>query len=85
MVSAVGQRPNPPSAGEVAMTVTTVELTREEIIRAIDRVTRARLGRSAADVVCAYRAGILPDAGRVGDALVLADLLDPADSLQLAE
>ncbi|MFD5089911.1 hypothetical protein ACFWMR_04880 [Amycolatopsis thailandensis] len=66
------------------MSVTTVELTREQIIANIDRVTRARLGRSAADVVRAYRAGKLPDAGRVGDALVLADLLDPSDSLQSA-
>jgi hypothetical protein len=64
------------------MSVTTVELTREQIIATIDRVTRARLGRSAADVVRAYRTGQLPDAGRVGDALVLADLLDPSDSLQ---
>jgi hypothetical protein len=67
-----------------AMSTTTVEMTREQIIANIDRITRARLGLSAAEVVHAYRAGQLPDAGRVGDALVLADLLSPSDSLQPA-
>ena len=59
------------------MSETTVQLTREDIISKIDHVTWIRLGRSAADVVRAYRAGQLRDAGRVGDALVLADLLNP--------
>jgi hypothetical protein len=67
------------------MSTTTIEFTRDEIVAAIERVTRARLGKSAAEVISAYRAGNLADAGKVGDALVLADLLDPSDSLQLAE
>lgn len=56
-----------------------LEMTREQIIAEMERVTRARLGLSAAEAVRAYRTGTLDDPGRVGDVLVLADLLDPCD------
>lgn len=64
------------------MSTTTVQMTRDEIVTAIEAVTRARLDKSAADVIKSYREGRLADPGRVGDALVLADLLQPGDSLQ---
>jgi hypothetical protein len=35
---------------------------------------------SAAELIAAYRAGILDDPGQVGDVLVLAGLLDPSDA-----
>ncbi|WP_206784226.1 hypothetical protein [Amycolatopsis sp. MtRt-6] len=60
---------------------TTVQMTRNEIVAEIEKVTRARLGKSAAEVITSYREGRLADPGAVGDALVLADLLDPDDSL----
>jgi hypothetical protein len=59
----------------------TLELTRDEIIKEIDRVARLRCGMSGADVIRAYRAGMLDDPGRVGDVLVLADLLDSDDPI----
>jgi hypothetical protein len=64
---------------------TTLHMTRSEIIAAIDRVARIRLGTSAAELVDAYRTGRLADPGLVGDALVLADLLDPTDRLKPSE
>ena len=57
----------------------TLEMTRGEIVAEMERVAQARLGVSAADVVADYLAGTLEDPGQVGDVLVLAGLLDPAD------
>lgn len=64
------------------MSTATLQMTRREIIAEIERVTRARLGKSAAEVIKAHRAGRLSNPGVVGDAIVLADLLDPNDSLK---
>ncbi len=58
----------------------TLELTRDEIVAEMERVAHARRGASAAELIAAYRAGTLDDPGQVGDVLVLAGLLDPADS-----
>jgi hypothetical protein len=57
----------------------TLELTRDEIVAEMERVAAARRGVSAAQIVADYRAGTLQDPGQVGDVLVLAGLLDPAD------
>jgi hypothetical protein len=58
---------------------TTVEMTREEILRYIDEAARRRVGRSAKDLLRAYRRGELTDPGPVADLLVLADLLPDDD------
>jgi hypothetical protein len=58
-----------------------VLMTRDQILIEIDRVTQLRIGLSGQDTLCAYRAGTLEDPGRVGDALVLADLLDIDDPI----
>ena len=57
----------------------TLELSRDEIVAEMERVALARRGVSAAELVAEYRAGTLEDPGQIGDVLVLAGLLDPAD------
>jgi hypothetical protein len=59
----------------------TLELTRDEIIQEMDRVSKDRLGMTAYEVLSRYAAGHLEEVGEVGDVLVLADLLDPSDPI----
>lgn len=59
----------------------TLELTRDDIIEEMDRVSMDRLGMSAHEVLSRYSAGELEQVGEVGDVLVLADLLDPSDPI----
>lgn len=54
----------------------TLELTRDEIVAAIEKVAQERRGVSASRLVTDHRAARLDNPGEVGDALVLADLLD---------
>ena len=58
-----------------------LELTREDIVKRLERGARRRLGISAAQMVRHYRAGKLEDPGRVGDLLILASLLPKRDRL----
>jgi hypothetical protein len=51
------------------------ELSREEVLKAIDGVARSRLGISGEQLLKLYRSGRLDDPDEVADALVLADLL----------
>jgi len=51
------------------------EMTREEIIAALENGARTRLNVSAAELLRRFRQGELPDPGLVADLLVLADLL----------
>jgi hypothetical protein len=60
---------------------TVLELTRDEIVERLERGLNRRLGRSAREVLVAYRAGKLDDPGRVADLLILADLLPEDDPL----
>lgn len=56
-----------------------LELTRDDIIEALETGARRRRAIGGAEMIAAYRAGRLEDPGEVGDLLVLADLLDPND------
>ena len=56
----------------------TAELTRDEIIAEMERVAQQRRQLSAAEIIRAYRRGMLEDAGEVADIIVLSTLL-PAD------
>jgi len=58
-----------------------IELTRDEIIKRIDRGAQRRLHTSAKDLVRRYRAGKLEDPGSVADLLALANLLPDNDPL----
>lgn len=69
------------TAGELGVVLDSLELTRDEIVREMDRVSQVRLGTSAADVVRRYQEGALEDPGQVGDVLVLSDLLPVDDPI----
>lgn len=58
-----------------------LELTRDEIVRRIERGAQRRLKMSAQELVQAYRSGRLEDAGAVVDLLALASLLVESDPL----
>ncbi len=58
-----------------------LELTRDEIVRRIERGAQRRLHMSARELVQAYRAGQLEDPGAVADLLSLASLLVESDLL----
>jgi hypothetical protein len=58
-----------------------LELSREQIVELLEKGTRRRLGMSAQDFLRLYREGRIPDAGAVGDLIVLADLLGEEDPL----
>ena len=58
-----------------------LELSREDILRRIEKAAQRRLNMSASELLCAYRAGRLEDPGRVADLLVLADLLREDDPI----
>jgi hypothetical protein len=60
-----------------------IRLDRDQIVERIDRGARERRGMSGRDLLRAYDKGQLDDPGSVADLLVLADLLDPGDSLRL--
>ncbi len=68
------------SKGE-QMEVTTVELTRDEIIRRLDAGARRRRGLSAYDLITLFRSGKLDEPCEVTDLLALADLLPDTDPL----
>jgi predicted dithiol-disulfide oxidoreductase (DUF899 family) len=59
----------------------TAELTRDEIVAEMDRVSQQRRHLPAANVLQAYWAGTLEDAGELADVLVLATLLPDDDPL----
>lgn len=58
-----------------------VELTRDDIVAALEEGARERLRISATELLRRYREGELSDAGLVADLLVLADLLQADDPL----
>ena len=60
---------------------TTVELTRDEIIRRLEVGARRRRGMSARDLVRTFRSGKLEEPCEVADLLALADLLRDDDPL----
>jgi hypothetical protein len=62
----------------------TLELERDEIVTQIDEIARRHGYNSASDLIHRWNAGTLRDTGAVASALILADLLDPADPLLLA-
>jgi hypothetical protein len=65
----------------MVVTNSTVEMTRDEIVRLIDDGARRRRNMSAADLIRAYRAKQLDDPGPVADLLALAYLLNDRDPL----
>lgn len=60
---------------------TTVQLTREEILRRLETGARQRRGMSAGEMLSRYRRGLLEDPCDVADLLALADLLRADDPL----
>ncbi len=58
-----------------------LELSRDEIIKRIERGAQRRLHTSAKDLVRRYRTGKLQDPGSVADLLALANLLPDDDPL----
>ena len=66
---------------QTAALETPLRLSRDQIVAQLEDGARRRLHISAADLVRSYRAGDLPDAGRVADLLMLAHLLDEQDPL----
>ena len=58
-----------------------LELSREDILRRIEKAAQRRLKMSASELLRAYRAGRIEDPGRVADLLVLADLLREDDPI----
>lgn len=67
------------------MSKTTLPMSHDEIINEIEAVTQARLGMSSVDAIKAYRNGKLDDPGKIGDAIILADLLDDDDPVTVEE
>ena len=63
------------------MEPTTIELTREDILRRLETGAWHRRGMSARDLLRLYRAGKLEDPCEVADLLALADLLPDDDPL----
>ena len=60
----------------------TAELTREEIVAEMERVSQRRRHLSAAKVMRSYREGTLDDAGELADVIVLSTLLPADDPLR---
>ncbi len=60
---------------------TTLELTREQIARQLDKEAQRRLGIDAKELVRRYKAGELKDCGKVADLLALTSLLAEDDPL----
>jgi hypothetical protein len=58
-----------------------LQLSRDEIVEAIEQGARKRRNMTARELLLAYRAGELSEPGQVADLLVLADLLAPDDPL----
>lgn len=56
-------------------------LTRAQILARVERGANRRLGMSAAEMVSAYRAGSIGDAGEICDLLALTELLPENDPL----
>lgn len=63
------------------MDPTTVELTRQEILRRLDEGAQRRRGLSAEQLIRGYRKGTLEDPCSLVDLLALADLLEDDDPL----
>ncbi len=61
--------------------MTTVTMTRDEIIAELDRESQRRLSMPAKNLFRLYREGELDDPGSVADLLILADLLPEDDAL----
>jgi hypothetical protein len=68
--------------GEGAMS--TLEMSREQIIAEMERVAQRRRHTSAADIVRQFHTGTLDAPGELADLLVLGDLLDPEDEYSTA-
>ncbi|MBI4729753.1 MAG: hypothetical protein HY775_09685 [Acidobacteria bacterium] len=58
-----------------------LELTRDEIVAALEEGARSRMRVSAGELLRRYREGELEDPGLVADLLVLADLLPDDDAI----
>jgi hypothetical protein len=65
----------------MVVTNNTVEMTRDEIVRAIDDGARRRRNMSAAELIRAYRRCELDDPGPVADLIALSYLLRDEDPL----
>ena len=65
----------------MTQTDTSVELTRDDIVREVEVGARARLGMSAQELARSYRGRTLQNPSAVVDLLVLLDLLDDEDSI----
>lgn len=65
----------------MVVTNSTVEMTRDEIVRVIEEGAQRRRGMSAAQLIRAYRSKQLEDPGPVADLLALAYLLREDDPL----
>jgi len=59
----------------------TVELSREELIKRLEQEARRRRGVAARDLLRAYREGRLEEPGEVADLLALAGLLPEDDPI----
>jgi len=59
-----------------------IVLTAEQLMERLDAGAQERLGMTGSEMVSAYAQGRLPDASRVADLLVLADLLPPSSGRQ---
>ncbi len=66
------------------MSPTTVQLSRDEILRRLETGARSRRGMSAGELLARYRKGTLEDPCDVADLLALADLLRADDPLFVA-
>jgi hypothetical protein len=58
-----------------------LQLSRDKVVRRLERGAQRRLNMCARDLVEAYRAGHLEEPGAVGDLLALASLLVATDPL----
>ena len=65
----------------MVITNSTVELTRDEIVRLLEDGAQRRRGMTATELICAYRERRLDDAGEVADLLALSYLLKDEDPL----
>lgn len=58
-----------------------LDLNRDQIVTRMERGAKQRLNMGVQDFVTQYRAGRLPDPGRVADLVALAALLHDTDPL----
>jgi hypothetical protein len=65
----------------MTQTDTTVEMTREEAIAEIDRISRRVLGMSAAEFAVAYRERRIDTLTRVAEAIGILNLLPDSDPI----